>query len=117
MTKPSVEVFMAKLEHPYKAELEALRTIILGVDNAIEESIKWSCPTFSYGGVMASLVVRTKKCAQVMFHKGAQLKKGRGLLWGDGKEVRHANFEDMASIRRNKKKLEAVIKEWIELKS
>jgi hypothetical protein len=117
MSKSEVNAFMKKLEHPFKAELEELRAIIIGVDDRIEESIKWKCPTFSYGGVMASLVVRTKKCAQVMFHKGVLLKKGSGLLWGEGKEVRNANFDDMASIKKSKKKLEALVKEWVVLKS
>ncbi|MBM3516406.1 MAG: DUF1801 domain-containing protein [Alphaproteobacteria bacterium] len=63
---PKVDAFFAALDHPRRAELAALRDIILAADTAIEEDIKWQCPTFSYKGTLASLVVRTKKVAQVM---------------------------------------------------
>ncbi len=65
---PVVDEFMTSLNHPYKAELEKLREIILGANSKIEEDIKWKCPTFVYNGNMASIVVRTKSHVQLMFH-------------------------------------------------
>lgn len=41
---------MTNLNHPYKAEIERLREIILGASSKIEEDIKWKCPTFMYKG-------------------------------------------------------------------
>ncbi len=39
---PSVEAFMAALGHPMKAEVQAVREIIQGVDPRIAEAIKWT---------------------------------------------------------------------------
>jgi hypothetical protein len=56
---------MATLEHPYKAEVAALREIILGVSDDITETIKWNAPTFSYKGYIASFNLHSKLGRQV----------------------------------------------------
>ena len=43
---PSVEAFLATLEHPHKEGVKALRKAILGVDARIREEIKWNAPSF-----------------------------------------------------------------------
>ena len=114
---PVVDEFMNSLDHPYKVEIEKLREIILGASNKIEEDIKWKCPTFMYNGNIASLVVRTKQHAQLMFHIGAMLKDDTGLLEGEGQQVRYARFQNMAEVKQKRKALEAVVKQWVKMKS
>ena len=41
-----VDEFMSKLEHPLKAELEAVRSIIVNANPKIEEDVKWGGPAF-----------------------------------------------------------------------
>jgi uncharacterized protein YdhG (YjbR/CyaY superfamily) len=43
-----VEQYLSKLEHPMKAEIEALRTIIKGANPKISERIKWNAPSYFY---------------------------------------------------------------------
>jgi uncharacterized protein YdhG (YjbR/CyaY superfamily) len=43
-----VDEFLDKLDHPFKAEVQALREIIKGVNRHITEQIKWNAPSFSY---------------------------------------------------------------------
>jgi hypothetical protein len=93
--------------------LEQVRAIILGANAKIQEDLKWSSPTFMYRGNLASLVVRTKKQVQLLFHSGASLPNPHGLLEGDGETVRYANFSDAADIRRKRKALEAVVRAWV----
>jgi hypothetical protein len=50
-----------------------------------------------------------------MFHKGAFINNRSGLLEGDGKEGRVARFTDAANIRKKKKALESIVKEWIRM--
>jgi len=50
-----VDEFMTSLNHPYKAEIEKLREIILGANSKIEEDIRWKCSTFVYNGNIASI--------------------------------------------------------------
>ncbi|MBK8603682.1 MAG: hypothetical protein IPN87_11570 [Saprospiraceae bacterium] len=49
----SIEAYMSALDHPLKAVVELLRTIILGVDDTIAEQVKWNSPAFCYTGEMA----------------------------------------------------------------
>jgi hypothetical protein len=110
---PTIDAFMNRLDHPLQAELELVRAIILGASDKIEEDIKWSSPTFMYKGNLASMVVRTKKQVQLLFHSGASLPNPAGLLEGDGETVRYANFADMADIKRKRKALETLVRAWV----
>ena len=47
---PQVDEYLAKKDHPMTQEIDAVRKIILNTDNKIEETIKWSSPTFMYKG-------------------------------------------------------------------
>jgi uncharacterized protein YdhG (YjbR/CyaY superfamily) len=52
-----VDAFMAKLDHPFKAEVQAVREIIKGVNPHITEQIKWNAPSFSYKDYLATFLV------------------------------------------------------------
>jgi Domain of unknown function (DU1801) len=64
-----------------------------------------------YKGNIASMVVRTKSHAQVMFHAGATLKDHTGLLEGDAEQVRYARFQNMAEVDQKRGALEGVVRE------
>jgi len=51
---PEVDKFLAKRNHPLSNEINKVREIILATDDRIEETIKWSSPTFMYKGNIAS---------------------------------------------------------------
>ena len=116
MKNPKVDAFLKKKNHPLNREIQMVRAIILNTDNRIEEDIKWSVPTFMYKGNIASYYMNAKKFVSLMFHKGATISDSSGLLEGDGKEARVARFADTADIKKKRKKLEGIIKEWIKMK-
>lgn len=110
-----VDRYLADKQHPLTEEIQALRKIILETDPRMEECIKWSSPTFTYKGNMASFFMNAKKMVSLMFHKGALLPNSSGLLEGEGKEARTARFSNMADIAFKKEALESVVREWINL--
>lgn len=112
---PAVDEYMEKKQHPLNKEINRVREIILATDDRVEETIKWSSPTFMYKGNIASFFMNAKKHVSLMFHKGALINDPNGLLEGDAKEGRTAKFSDMPDIDRKKSALEAVIKEWIRI--
>ncbi len=112
---PDVDDYLENKAHPMTAEIQRVREIILAADPRIEETIKWSSPTFVYKGNIASFFMNAKKFVSLMFHKGALLPNSSGLLTGDAKEGRTARFTDMEDIEAKKEALESVIREWIEL--
>ena len=114
-TNPKVDEYLEKKAHPMTAEIQAVREIILATDERIEETIKWSSPTFMYKGNIASYFMNAKKFVSLMFHKGALLPNASGLLQGDGKEGRTARFTSLEDIENKKEALQSVIREWIAL--
>ena len=115
MTNQNQEVdqYLSKKNHPLTAEIQKVRQIILAADDRMEECIKWSSPTFTYKGNMASFFMNAKKFVSLMFHKGALLPNASGLLSGDGKEARVARFENMLDIEAKQEALTSLVKEWI----
>lgn len=110
-----VDHYLADKQHPLTKEIQAVRKIILETDPKMEECIKWSSPTFTYKGNMASFFMNAKKMVSLMFHKGAILPNSSGLLEGNGKEARTARFANLEDITTKKKALESVVREWIDL--
>ncbi len=111
-----VDNYLSKKDHPLQKEIDRVREIILNVDPKIEETIKWSSPTFMYKGNMASFFMNAKKHVSLMFHKGVLIENKDGLLTGEGKETRMAKFCDLEEIENKKVALENVVKAWIRLR-
>jgi uncharacterized protein YdeI (YjbR/CyaY-like superfamily) len=113
---PQVDELLKKKKNPMTAEIERVREIILETSDKIEETVKWSAPTFMYKGNIASFYMNTKQHVSLMFHTGAQIPDRYKILEGDGNVSRVVKFADMNDIERKKKALKSVIKEWIKLK-
>ncbi|HET8984150.1 MAG TPA: DUF1801 domain-containing protein [Trueperaceae bacterium] len=113
---PLVDEYMATLEHPYKAEVAAVREVILGVSDDITEQIKWNAPTFSYKGYIASFNLHSKlgrQLAHLVFHNGIILDDPTGLLEGDYPDRRMAYFNDMNEVVAGADALRGVVQDWI----
>ncbi|MBZ0288337.1 MAG: DUF1801 domain-containing protein, partial [Anaerolineae bacterium] len=113
---PQVDDFMAKLDHPLKAEMQRVREIILEADARMTEVVKWGGPTFMYKGNLATLTPRSKRFVNLFFQTGATIPDGHGILEGDANEVRVAHFHNMQDIDEKEAALKAVVQEWITLR-
>jgi len=122
-TSPSeVDEFLARLEHPLKAEIEAVRAIILGADARIHENIKWNAPSFSITEHFATFNLRSKDAVQVVFHMGAKVQARApdmaisdptGLLKWVAKDRCIAVLTDMKQIESKKGAFRSIVKQWI----
>ena len=110
-----VDVFFASLEHPLKKEMQAVREIICAASTKIEEDIKWGGPSFDYKEPMATFNPRIKDYVAVIFHKGELLQDNSGLLEPAPKGKAYAKFHSMDEVRKNKTKLDKVVKSWVKL--
>ena len=111
-----VEAFLRELSHPLKAEVEAVRAIILGVNKNINEEIKWKAPSFNYQGeYLVTFNLREMKRVHLVFHnpKIAQVKSS--LLEGNYVDRRMAYFTDMQDVKAKKALLEKALKDLIKL--
>jgi hypothetical protein len=112
-----VNAYMNALEHPFKAEVQALREIIVGADPKISERIKWNSPSYYYDVDMAAFNLRAKGFVQIIFvfHKGQMIHESQGLLQGTWKDRREARFTSMDDIRAKQGALEQVVRDWVAL--
>jgi hypothetical protein len=108
---------MAGLNHPFKAEVQAVRDIIKNVNGEITEQIKWAAPSFSYKGYMVTFNLWAKQHVHLVFHNGAILSNESGLLEGDYPDRRMAYFRSMAEVQAKRPALENAVREWVRLRN
>lgn len=113
---------MRKLDHPLKAELEAVRSIILGANPEISEGIKWNAPSFRCKEYFATINIR-KDVVLVILHLGAKVKDNStagltisdptGLLEWLAKDRAAVKFRDMKAIKSSRAAFENIVRQWI----
>lgn len=111
---PAVEAYLAKLEHPFKAEAQAVREAILGVDPAITEQVKWNAPSFSYGSdYLGTFNLRPTHHLHLIFHHRQIAGLSSNILEGDYADRRMVYFSDMEDVRAKEAELIRVVRELI----
>lgn len=121
-TTAAVDAFMAALEHPQHAGIEAIRRIILGVDPRIAEGIKWNAPSYRLHEYFATTHLRSKRGIGVILHLGAKRRDlppdwrvadPAGLLTWLGKDRAQIEFAGMDELRDRQSAFEALLRQWI----
>ena len=69
---PTVDAYLAALNHPHKAGVQALREAILGVDDRIREAVKWNAPSFCIDEHFATFRLHPEPVFQLILHTGAK---------------------------------------------
>lgn len=117
----SLDDFMATLASPGKAEIEAVRQIILAAHPEISEGIKWNAPSFFYKDWFATFHLRTKTGIQIILHRGAKVKTApmgdiadpSGLLEWLASDRATIKLADMKAIQARRQDLSSVINAWV----
>jgi hypothetical protein len=114
----AVEAYLRDVDHPFKAEMEAVRAIILGVSDKISERIKWNAPSFYYKEDLGAFNPRATEYAHLilLFPDGAGMDDNGGLLEGNHKDRREAKFHSLNDVKAKKPTLEKLVKNWIALR-
>jgi hypothetical protein len=118
-----VETFLASFEHPFKAEIIALRQIFLAADPSIADGIKWNAPSFRTSEYFATVNLRAKGGTGIILHFGAKKNaiSATGVAIADpdsllewlGKDRAMLSFRNMDEIARHKAALTKLIRAWI----
>jgi hypothetical protein len=121
-TPDDVDAFLASLEHPRKAEILALRRIILGADPRIVEGIKWNAPSFRTSEWFATFHLRAKAGVQLILHLGAKksdasprqsIADPAALLEWLADDRGTVKFRDLDDIDAKRSAFAELIREWI----
>ena len=122
-TSEAVDRFMATLEHPFKAEIEAIRLLMLAVDPGIREGIKWNAPSFRTTEYFATTNLRSKAGIGVILHLGARVRTlpadgvkiddpAKLLRWL-GKDRATVEFGSSADLEKKAAAFRSVLRQWI----
>lgn len=107
--------FMGQLEHPLKAEINAVRAIIKNTNAAISERIKWAAPSYFTSVDLVTFNLRMATNVHLVFHNEAIVNVKSDLLLGSYKDRRMMYFENMAAVEANKAEFERIMSEYVTL--
>jgi hypothetical protein len=115
--------FMAALEHPFKAEIEQMRQIILAANKDLTENIKWNAPSFCLNGDdRITMRINPPKQLQLIFHRGAKvldmpkealIKDNSGILSWKTNDRAVATFLNRTDIEAKSEALVLIINDWL----
>jgi hypothetical protein len=106
-----VDRWFEELDNPLADALQLARRIILGADDRVTETIKWSTPTFVYKGNIVSFAP-SKQGVSLMFHRGAEIPGDHPRLEGDNRLVRTMRFANIDEVEGGRKDIESAISAW-----
>ena len=113
---------MVSLDHPQRAEIEAVRKAILGVDKSIADGVKWNSLSFRTTEWFATVNLRSRDSVQLVLHLGAKAGKAadresipdpKGLLAWKGTDRAIATLGSGTTLKANLPALRAVLKAWL----
>ncbi len=90
----AVDEYMAHLDHPMKAQVQALRKAILGVDDRITEQVKWNAPSFRTERDYLVTFNLSDPTLRLVFHNPLIPSVASELLEGEWKDRRIAHLHD-----------------------
>lgn len=110
-----VAAYMKALEHPLKAEIEVLRTIIKETDARILERIKWKAPSYYCKEDFLTFNHRMQDKVHLIFHNEDIPKVNSDILEGDYKDRRMVYFKDLSDVLAKKTELQRIIADLLKL--
>lgn len=118
---PDVDDLIGGLDHPLITEIRELRELILRIDPAIGEEIKWNSPSFFTTEHFATMRLNGKPSLQLILHLGAKkqsisadaIKDPQGILKWLGPDRAVVNMPTAEIFSQTREPLKAVIRQWL----
>jgi hypothetical protein len=81
---PTVDEFLAELDHPRVDDVRRLRAAIMASNQELTEHVKWKAPSFCSAGVdRVTFRLFPTDHLQLVFHRGAKPQDTEGFVFGD----------------------------------
>ena len=112
----AVTALMADLQHPLKAEVEALRQVIRAADPKLNERVKWNAPSYFYQADFAAFNLHQEQFVQlILLFPFGLIADDSGLLLGDWKDKLEARFANLAEVQAKAPALTRLVRQWVAL--
>lgn len=112
MAENEVDAWFAANDPPNSGLMRQVRKVMLNADRRLTETIKWSAPTFTYKGNLASFNPRAKKHVSLMFHSGATITGDFPSLQGEGPQARSLAIVDADDLAAKTAELKRIVAAW-----
>ena len=121
----TVDEFLGSLDSDKKAQVEALRKIILDSSPGLEEHIKWNAPSYIYEGEdrITFNTLNKQGVVNIVLHMGALRKEDKkaapilhdttGLISWSSDIRGMIRFENIKDVQAKSEKLSTVLKQWL----
>lgn len=112
-TNPKVDAYIEAMR-AWRAELEALRPLLIGA--GLQEEFKWYKPCYTYAGANVVIFQPFKELCALLFFRGALLDDPEGALREQGENTRSAlrlEFRSVAEIRAAQGTITALVQDAI----
>jgi hypothetical protein len=84
MAQPTVDEFLAELDHPRADDVRRLRAAIMAGTPGLTEHVKWRAPSFCVSGVdRVTFRLFPADHLQLVFHRGTKPQDTEGFEFGD----------------------------------
>lgn len=111
-----VNEWMGNVEPEMRAIIEVARKIIKAAGPKLHERIKWNAPSYYYKEDIVTFgPTKGRDKVILVFHHPNIVKIKSDLLKGEYKDRRLAYFNSLEEIKDNRKELERIIKESVQL--
>ena len=122
MAQPTVEEFLATLDHPRVDDVRRLRAAIMASDAGLTEHVKWRAPSFCKDGVdRVTFRLFPADHLQLVFHRGAKKQDTAGFTFPDDTGLlRWADTDravltlgDPADVAAKQGAIVALVERWV----
>jgi hypothetical protein len=113
-----VDAYLRDVDHPFKAEMQAVREIILGASDKLRERIKWNAPSFYYKQDLGAFNPRAAEFAHLilLFPGGLGMEGHGSLLEGKHQDRREVKFFSLDDVKAKRRALEKLVEQWVALR-
>lgn len=114
--------FLAQLEHPRKAEIDAVRALIRSVDDRIREEVKWNAPSFLLHEHFATFKLHPVPTVQVVLHTGTKARPDApavtvddpaGMLKWAARDRAVVTFNDGSDVDAKSAAFLGIVRQWV----
>lgn len=124
----TIDEFMGSLDGDKRMQITVLRQVIVSVDPAIREHIKWNAPSYVLDGEdrVTFNVMNKEGVVKLVLHMGATRKENKTdspvlveeneiIEWNS--DIRGTiSFKSMEDVTSNKAALSLILKKWLTIK-
>ena len=111
----AMNAYLAHLKHPLKAEIAAIRAIIMQASDKISERVKWDAPSFYFKADLATFDLQSTKFVHLILLFPAELPvpDNDRLIEVDHENRREVTFRNLSEVAARKPALQRLVRDFV----